>query len=143
MVEGIIIGVLSGVLSAVFVFLVGLFIKVVVIPWYQTIIYSGVNISGEWHIIDPSLAQEITLNLTQKANQISGAAFFIWDHEEDNTLRGYEVVRNFKVEGRIQDRFVQLILTHTDSMRLGINTYLLEVCGGRQKNGRIFLVLFR
>jgi len=135
--EEIIIGVASGVLSAWLLWVIHSLFHKVFIPWYRAFTYSGVDISGEWHCIDPMMAQEITLALVQKANIIQGLATFSWDHEDwGEGIREYETIRMFRVKGFVRDRFVQLTLHHTDAKRIGINSYLLEVCGdGRKMQG--------
>lgn len=139
MIQEIVVGVASGVMSAILIIVAGVVIQRIVIPWYRAITYSGVDISGEWHCIDPSMAQEITFNLTQQANTINGAATFTWDHDDtDRQPREFEVVRSFKVSGFVQDRFVQLTLRHINPKRIGINGYLLEVCGDGRKMEGIF-----
>lgn len=139
MIQEIVVGVVSGILSALLIIVIGAMIQRVVLPWYRSVTYSGVDISGEWHCIDPSMAQEITFNLTQKANIVSGFATFTWDHDDtDLQHREFEVVRNFNVSGFIKDRFVQLTLRHIDSKRIGIHSYLLEVCGDGRKMEGIF-----
>lgn len=130
------LSVLAGVISAAVVFLMGVIINKVLIPWYQTISYDGVRVGGEWHCIDPTMAQEIVLFLKQRAGSLIGTATFIWDHEEGEQVRTYEIVRAFNVRGVIKDRFVQLTLTNSNVDRFGVNCYLLEVCGdGRMMEG--------
>lgn len=138
MIEGIGIGVVSGVLSSVLILLLATLIRRVLIPWFRSLIYSGVDVSGEWHCIDPFMAQEITINLNQEADAISGTATFTWnrDNPDESILDDFEAVRTFNVSGRIRDRFLQVMLTHVNRKRIGVNSYLLEVCGdGRTMKG--------
>ncbi len=127
------LAVLSGVLSAAVVGLIAVFVKQILIPWYRSITYDGVVIAGEWHCIDPGMSQEIIFNLRQRAGNIYGEATFIWDHERDDSVRMYEVVRKFNITGIVRDRFVQLTLLNGNPERFGVNSYLLELCG----DGRI------
>lgn len=135
--EEIIIGVASGVLSAWLLWVIYSLFQKVFVPWHRVLTYSGVDISGEWHCIDPKMAQEITLALTQKANIIEGLATFSWDHDDwGEGIREFETIRTFNIKGFVRDRFVQLTMHHTDAKRIGINSYLLEVCGdGRKMQG--------
>lgn len=130
------LSVLSGVLSAAVVAFIVIFIKRVIIPWFQTITYDGVRVVGEWHCIDPSMSQEIVLNLKQRSINLEGTATFVWDHEETDDVRTYEVIRSFNVRGIVRDRFVQLTLSNSNPDRFGMCCYLLEVCGdGRAMKG--------
>ncbi|MEA1080263.1 hypothetical protein [Marinobacter qingdaonensis] len=138
MIEAIGIGVVSGVLSSVLILLLATLIRRVFIPWFRSLIYSGVDVSGEWHCIDPFMAQEITINLNQDADSVSGTATFTWnrDYPDESILDDFEAVRTFNVSGKIRDRFLQVMLTHVDRKRIGVNSYLLEVCGdGRTMKG--------
>lgn len=46
--ESIILGVISGVLTATFIFLVKEFWSKILLPWYQGFRYQGADISGSW-----------------------------------------------------------------------------------------------
>ena len=138
MIEAIGLGVVSGVLSSALILLLAVLIRRVLIPWFRSLIYSGVDVSGEWHCIDPLMAQEITVHLNQDADSVSGTATFTWNHDDpdESCLDEFETVRTFHVSGKIRDRFLQLMLTHVDRKRIGVNSYLLEVCGdGRRMRG--------
>lgn len=130
-------GVISGVLSSAFIFLLVKLLSALLVPWFRSVIYHGVDISGAWHYLNFDMAQEIVLELKQHAHSISGTASFIAaDQDEESGTRIYETLRSFKVSGFVQDRFIYLTLRHSDPRRLGINSYLLEVKGdGRRLEG--------
>ena len=46
--ESLVIGIISGILTSILLLLAANFINKILIPWYQTLIYRGVNISGTW-----------------------------------------------------------------------------------------------
>lgn len=130
------LSVFSGVLSAAIVAFLVIVIKRVIIPWFQSITYNGVRVEGEWHCIDPRMSQEIVLNLRQRSANIEGSATFVWDHEETDDVRTYEVIRSFNVQGLVKDRLVQLTLSNSNPDRFGTCCYLLEVYGdGRAMKG--------
>ncbi|NIK51929.1 hypothetical protein [Xanthomonas arboricola] len=136
--QSIVVGVVSGVLTSIGIAVFLLFVKKVFIPWYQSITYSGINLSGTWYAVDPTMAQRIEITLKQTAKHIKGHAVFthIPDEEDDDNPFSYEPTRTFNLTGLTQDRFVALTLRHTDINRLGINCYLLEVIGdGRRMSG--------
>ncbi len=135
--ESIVIGVVSGVLTSVAIAAFLLFVRKVAIPWYQSITYSGINLSGTWHAVDPTMSQRIEITLNQTAKNIKGRATFTHiPDDDDEESCSYEPTRTFTLTGLTQDRFVNLTLRHTDINRLGINCYLLEVIGdGRKMSG--------
>ena len=139
-VESIVVGVISGVLTSIAVAAILLFIRKVAVPWYQSITYSGINLSGTWHAVDPTMAQRIELTITQTAKNIKGQAIFSHVHGEDDDERpfDYEPTRTFSLTGITQDRFVTLTLRHTNIDRLGINCYLLEVIGDGRRMAGVF-----
>ena len=130
-VQSIAIGVASGILTSVAVALFLILIKKLLVPWYQSVTYSGINLSGTWYAVDPTMAQRIEITLNQTAKHIKGRATFVHipDDEANEGPASYEPTRTFNLTGITQDRFVALTLRHADTNRLGINCYLLEVIG--------------
>lgn len=125
--QAILLGVVSGIVTSICIFIIIQIIQKIIIPWYQTMIYRGVNISGTWRGARKN--QEVILILKQKAHNITGIADLILDKDATHL----EKIRNFKVKGTIFDRFVQLNLKHEDSSRLGAVSFLFQVEG----DGRI------
>ena len=44
----IVLGIVSGVLTATFLYILSLIFKNILIPWYQRIKYKGVELKGKW-----------------------------------------------------------------------------------------------
>ena len=129
----IFIGVFSGILTSAFIFLIVQLFYKVLLPWYQQVIYNGIDISGEWHSTVTPFPQDIKIEITQQASQISGLATYVNHPENKGAI---EQIRTFRFDGCIIDRFVQLTLHHTDKSRIGVITYLLQVVGdGRSIEG--------
>lgn len=129
----IFLGIVGGVLTSAILFVCVRVFNNVVVPWYQDLVYRGIDLSGRWYCCDAKLWQEITFDLTQKASSIYGSATFV---NKGKTDHQFEDVRGFNVTGFSQDRFVHLVLKHKDKTRLGIITYLLESIGdGRRMKG--------
>jgi hypothetical protein len=126
----IIVGVISGILTSALIFLAVSIFNSILIPWYQAIIYRGVNISGEWIKEQTNSIQKANFIFEQKAHKIKGlATFFVEDAPA-------EEIRTFVVDGEISERFVILILKHKDRQRLGVSTFLLEIVSdGRTMQG--------
>lgn len=117
----IVIGVVSGTLTSALILLaVNVFNKIIV-PWYQAVIYNGVVISGSWHWYDKD-NDCVKIELEQFAGEISGIYTYMNSSQDGET-------KNYKVDGRIRDRFVQLNLTSIDPKRLGIISYIFEIVG--------------
>ncbi|NLC61702.1 MAG: hypothetical protein GX761_10545 [Gammaproteobacteria bacterium] len=133
-------GVFSGILTALAIAVLVEVFRKIVLPWYQAVTYSGINLSGSWHAVDPTMAQRIELVLHQNAKSLKGHAVFTYRPDEDGypSPVGYEPVRTFDLTGITQDRFVALTLRHRDLRRLGINCYLLEVIGDGRKMAGVF-----
>lgn len=137
--ESIVIGVVSGVITAVAVAAFLLFVRKVTVPWYQAITYSGIDISGDWFGVDPELTQRVEIRLKQSAKSLKGTAIFNYSgFGNDPEEREYESIRTFKLNGLTQDRFVTLTLRHTDGNRLGLNCYLMEIIGDGRRMAGVF-----
>lgn len=131
----IVLSVISALLTSLCLFLIGLFVKRILIPWYQNITYQGINISGEWYCSVFRMAQDIHFNLDQNASKISGIATYVRRRGDDENR--FEDLRTFSIQGFIQDRFAYLTLKHQNNQRLGIVVYLLEAIGdGRELKGK-------
>jgi hypothetical protein len=136
----LVIGIVSGILTSALIFLAVQIFRKIIIPWYQSIVYQGLIIDGEWKVFfqTPGVlqAQDIILNLTQKAHRLEGTATYIIMKEE--ARKWSEQVKTFHLEGRIADRFVVLTLRHTERNRIGVGTLLIEIIGdGRIMSGQI------
>lgn len=136
------LGVLSGVLTSAFIYGSALFLRRVVIPWYQNLVYEGVRIDGVWEMSCPDMAQMAQMELKQRASVLNGSLTFVL--REGEGFRDVERLRTSQVTGRIVDRFITLDYKHTDKSRLGVGGLLFEVIGdGRQLDGVISLYSIR
>ena len=123
MYQTIFVGVFSGVLTAVVLYLIGKLFKHSFLPWYQQKNYQGVNVSGKWHWCIEG-QQKIQLELRQFARNLSGTYTVFFSAEQPGGS-----IHTYKVTGEITDRFVQLSLKNNDETKLGAMVYLLEVVG--------------
>ena len=46
----IILGVVSGIVTTGLLYLLGIIFTKIVLPWYQKLIYKGVDLNGEWRV---------------------------------------------------------------------------------------------
>jgi len=127
-------GVMTGVITSALLYAAVEFFRRVVVPWYAGLIYSGVEIAGEWVSESAPFAnQTIRLSLRQQANQLTGVVTY---QNQDNENGAKEAVRVFRASGDISDRFVCLRLRYKGRRRIGIVHYLIEVVGdGRAMRG--------
>lgn len=132
-------GVVGGVVTAGLLFVTRTLVIGHLLPWYHDLVYRGINVDGVWFASDFWMSQDIRININQRAGAISGDAQFSRRHEERD--RDLEDLRVFNIDGRIQDRYVTLTLSHTNRQRIGVVTFLLEpVCDGRQLKGAMSFV---
>lgn len=129
--ESILSGILSGIITSCLIFIVLQLFQKRFLPWYQTIIYSGIKIAGEWTSkATDDFVQDIKLEINQSANNLEGVAIFV---RKPTPINSMEQFRSFKLAGKIQDRFIHLIVINKNDNRLGLNLFLLEIVG----DGRI------
>ena len=132
--SNIAIGVTSGVIAATLIQGVVAFFRAVIIPYFREVTYRGIDVSGEWHLKDYSLAQQLKLSLEQKQNALTGEASLLSLYEEERPH--YEKLRTFNVSGAVNDRFLVLYLENISKGRIGRISFLLEIVGdGRNLNG--------
>ena len=64
-------GVVSGLISGYAIFLLAALFKRVVLPWYRSVIYKGLNISGTWQLhSDDYQRRDITFQINQRADTL-------------------------------------------------------------------------
>lgn len=119
------LGVFSGVLTSAFMYLANVLLTKSFIPWYRQIMYKGIDLNGEWH--EQTEIQSILLELKQECERITGKATM--QTKNSAPLCGIDDIRTFDVTGKVSQRFITLTLHHTNSQRLGIITYLIQVVG--------------
>jgi hypothetical protein len=131
--ESIVLGIVTGLITACLIYLISKIFQRIVIPWYQELMYQGIDLSGSWEVnpLSPH-ARHIFFDLSQKANLIIGTAAHSVKSE---TVKG-DKVRTYVLKGRIKDRFIWLQGHCIDPKRLGVTSYLLESIGdGRTLRG--------
>lgn len=131
-VESIVLGVVSGVVTAVLMFLIGALYRTQILPWYKSVTYRGVDISGAWVANadrGESLKAKFELLLDQKAHQLSGSAVII----QGSNLSSPSSIVNMEVSGSVWEGFVTLNMQSKDRTRLSYSTSLLRVINGGTK----------
>jgi len=135
-----IVSVLTGLITYVFVqFLVLVFNKVI-IPWYQSIVYRGRNIEGEW--VGYSAKKEgrayvrektprSTIHLVQKGHKITGEILVT------KQPSGKATRKLFTVDGLFYDNNLIITLRVKDKRRIGGGTCVMRLTeDGKKLKGK-------
>lgn len=121
----IILGVVSGVLSAATVYLLVSIFKNIVAPWYLRLVYQGIDVSGSWKSEEEYTNGKTTeaLSLNQSAHSLRGT---LVRHQE---IDGDIIISTSKVEGEVWEGCLTLKIRSTNSKRLSFGNMLLKVEG--------------
>lgn len=131
-------GVVAGALTSALLLLFSQVFAKVLIPWYQEIVYRGVDLRGQWisHRTDANgITYHYTLNIKQSAHELSGNMAIAKVNSQPNPAAGLsgDYVQPFTVEGRVWEGFVTLQMESTDRRSLSLATSLLQVSDRGQK----------
>lgn len=127
----IIPGVIAGIITSVVIFCISKFIKKIAIPWYQSFVYDGYNVDGDWRITwtEPTLRRNITFNLKQSGPRVYGKSVHILKNPKlDGDYR-----KEYSLKGEIRNGYLCLLCKHTDRKRLGFSTVMLRIINDGQK----------
>jgi hypothetical protein len=78
-IEGAIIwGVVAGLLTSALLFLVGVIFSKVVLPWYENLVYKGVDLRSVWvrEFDQHNAHYAVQLSLDQSAHRVTGTGTF-------------------------------------------------------------------
>lgn len=106
--DSVILGVVSGVVTAAILQLFGKLFTHHVIPWYRAITYRGVDISGTWMTTHENGDHKARFELTlvQREHALTGSATII----QGVDLKAPTSVVNMEVDGSVWEGFVTLNL---------------------------------
>ena len=118
---------MTGVLTTALLYLISKMFIDWIIPWYRSIKYVGIDISGVWETEQTfkDSKEYSLLNLNQKADKLYG----LWTISITKDGSDQNEIKTFKIEGSIEDRFALLTAKNTDKRQIGISTLLLEAVG--------------
>jgi hypothetical protein len=125
----IILSVSSGILTAALLCVLGKLFYNVIIPWYQKIIYKGVDLVGGWEqeIPESEGSSHFQLTLKQNANNISGNMAYTRKKDSGETRILYDV------SGSVWEGFITLNFNSLDRKKVAFATALLKVKHGGSK----------
>ncbi|MBI5186886.1 MAG: hypothetical protein HZA01_14335 [Nitrospinae bacterium] len=130
-VESLVIGVISGIITAAVIHLLLVLFDKVLLPWYRQLVYRGVDVQGKW---EESLdfgngnTQITTIELLQKAHAITGSATIV--KSTNGEITKTEIM---SLKGAIKDRLFNGTIIPVDKKRVGVITALLEIIGDGSK----------
>jgi len=123
----ILIGVGTGGVTTLFLFLISKMFVDWILPWHSQYIYKGISVAGEWEIdqVFEDSKEYSSLVLHQAAGKLKGELKIF---KEMTKVKGKRI-KLFAVEGFIQDRFISLNLRNKDKNMIGLSNMLLEAVG--------------
>jgi len=131
----IILGIVSGILTTLFLLLANYIFRHLLIPWYQRLIYKGIDLNGTWlgymHDSD-EIDMPFTMVIKQSAHNISGTATIIKSLSKD-----IDKSTIYDIAGYVWEGYITINFQSIDRTRLAFATTLLQICkGGRCLTGR-------
>jgi hypothetical protein len=117
-------GVVAGLITAAVLFILGLTFSKIVIPWYQNLIYKGVDLRGVWiREFDQNNAHyAIQLALSQSAHEVNGTGTFT---KSGAGTENY--VQFFTVSGSTWEGFLVITMRSTNRKSLSFVAGLLKI----------------
>ncbi|HKD05902.1 MAG TPA: hypothetical protein VKB79_08365 [Bryobacteraceae bacterium] len=120
-------GVVAGILTTFLLFLFGLMFTQVIIPWYETLVYRGWDVSGLW-VYRQNLGgvdYGYQMALKQHAHRLSGTMTITKSGAPAGPRGDY--VQTFGVSGTTWEGFLTLNMQSSDRKSLAFATSLLQV----------------
>jgi len=125
-------GVVAGVITSAVLLLCSQIFQNLLLPWYQNLIYNGVDLRGKW-VSQKTFAGEITYHYTlileQSAHNLSGSMSIVKMNSQAGPPGGHmgDYVQGFKASGVTWEGFVTVNMTSDDRRSLSFVTTLLQV----------------
>ncbi len=125
-------GVVAGVATSALLFLLGQMFVKILIPWYQGLIFKGVDLRGKWvsqRSFQSGIIYHYSLVLKQNANTLSGSMTISKINSQPGPPGGHlgDYVQGFEVNGTTWEGFVTLNMTSDDRRNLSFVTSLLQI----------------
>lgn len=133
----IFVGVIAGIITYIVIEIAIKIFRNMVIPWYQTRIYKGHNIQGEWYghsaTVDgtgeynSSPESESTISVRQQGNKIRGELLLTMQPN------GEKCRKLFQLEGSFVDTILVLNLNAKDTNNMGIGSLIMKLTENGEK----------
>ncbi|NEM98202.1 hypothetical protein [Pontibacter burrus] len=127
----IFLGVFSGILTSIIIWAFVKLFRKVLIPWYQQIIYRGINISGEWTCsvdFPGGVHTDQMISLIQKGHKVQGT--FITKTTAPNREGS---TNSFRAIGEVFDNYVDIEYNIIDKRYIGRGSFMFKVLEGGEK----------
>ncbi len=125
--EEAVVGIVVGIVTAALLFALKAFWSAVVDPALRSLLYRGVDVSGQWIgrvVDDDGTFTELTCHLTQQAHVVNG----VWTIQFTSSEKAFDL--HFEVTGYIWEGYVTLNLRPKDRKITSYATSLLKISGG-------------
>lgn len=128
----IIWGVIAGIITSAALFMLTQLFHKVVIPWYQELVFKGIDLRGKWVAqkqYPNGILYHYTLVLKQKAHNIRGSMTISKMNSQPGPSGGHlgDYVQGFEVNGTTWEGFLTLNMASDDRRSLSFATSLLQV----------------
>lgn len=126
--DTILYGVIAGISTSFILFLLVKIFNKIIVPWYKSIIYSGLSIEGVWEQEhDHAAATDIAkLAISQNGQALKGLMTVVKSNKKTDKTD----VKNFILKGSFHDGHVILSGNNANSKYRGHVTYLLKISNG-------------
>lgn len=127
-------------ITSVITWIILIFGRKIIIPYYEELVYKGISIEGIWcqttSYNNGNERYTETLTLKQKANSIIGV------YACTNIISGQDNSTSvYNIKGEIKDGFAYLVAEVADKNKIGIGTFVLKVAlGGHSMLGVVTLL---
>lgn len=131
-------GIVAGILTSVVLLLFARIFKQILLPWYQDLVYKGVDLRGKWiaqRTGSSGITYHFTLLLSQSAHSVKGKMTVakINASVAQPGVQTSDYVQGFEVAGATWEGFVTINMTSDDRRSLSFSTSLLQVRSRGQK----------
>jgi len=116
-------GAVSGVMATAFLWINGIVVYHVLIPWYQEKIYDGVSLAGRWTFDCESGGANYSyqIDIEQSAHKVSGTAVIAKSNSDDN------YIQDFKIKGETWEGYLVLNLRSSTNVSLSFVSGLFKI----------------
>ena len=116
-------GVVAGIVTSAVLFIVGLFFTKIFLPWYEALVYQGVDLRGTWNQNFERQHGSFVfhMDLDQNAHRLTGSATMIKSGSADK-----DYLQPFTIRGSTWEGFVQLTFRSTGRKSLSYASALVK-----------------
>jgi hypothetical protein len=121
----IFIGVISGIITSLLLFILAQIVRKILVPWYSEFVYKGIDVSGTWRGVIENEKFKILLvvNLEQSSFDVVGALFAETLYK-DNPEKNYS--NQYSLKGFIKNHITTLNYEAMAKNRTGVGTMMFK-----------------